>query len=187
MNLEIIKNIIIPISNTIAAVVAAIVIAYKQNKLSKQIADNQNCQTERQIKISLYEKRLEIYECFIRYWNKRNLLLEEKFDIIPSLNNLDILVKDVFSPLENYDYSDAFSSIILINREISRISFSTLLFDDKNIAVYINDYVTKILKFALSIKANCWKKEDLRELQEIVISMEKNKILEKLEKELCLS
>ena len=51
--------------DAVAAVIAVIVssvIAYK-------IADNQSQQTELQIRISLFDKRYEIYQCFMKYWN----------------------------------------------------------------------------------------------------------------------
>jgi len=124
--LEIISTI-----SAIAAIIAAIVIAKKQNKLSEQIANNQIAQTNRQIKISLYEKRLELYKCFVKYWNERNLLLDPNIYPIPSVSNFEILVQDIFSPLGREKNTDNIYIFVFINEEINKITSSNFLLSDK--------------------------------------------------------
>lgn len=179
--LEIISTI-----SAIAAIIAAIVIAKKQNKLSKQIANNQIAQTERQIKINLYEKRLEVYKCFVKYWNDRNLLFEANLPPIPSVSNFEILVQDIFLPLGREKNIDNIYIFVFINEEINKITSSYFLLSNKEIAKNISDYVTNILKFALTVKTNCWKKDKLINLQKMIKNFEENRILEKIESEILL-
>lgn len=52
---------------TCIAAVFAVLIAYRQNKLTQQIAEKQLKQSELELKIALYDKRHEIYTNFSQY------------------------------------------------------------------------------------------------------------------------
>src|SRR5574344_1342199 len=68
--------------------IMAIVIAYFQDKITKQIAEKEFEQTIRQQKIALYDKRYEIYRCFIKYYSYNTLISEGD---VPDMNGVKSL------------------------------------------------------------------------------------------------
>ena len=56
----------------INAIKSADKIASKQNELSEKIANRQSEQEDQEIRISLFDKRYEIYQCFMKYWDIAN-------------------------------------------------------------------------------------------------------------------
>ena len=63
-------------------------IAHKQNEITKQIAEKQIQQTELDQKISLYDKRYEVYQLFSNYIYIGNIFINQKKPLTPELNKM---------------------------------------------------------------------------------------------------
>lgn len=79
---------------TCVAAVFAILIAMKQNKLTKEISEKQIKQTELDQKIALYDKRYEIYSLFKQYLFYGGILAHIKKDL-DTKNNL-LLIESIY-------------------------------------------------------------------------------------------
>lgn len=82
----------------------AIIIAFRQNKLTKQIASKKLKQTEQELRIALYDKRYEIYIVFSYYMELGPLLTDEQisspFDG-SSIPKICILPNSIINRIDN--------------------------------------------------------------------------------------
>ncbi|MBR6199213.1 MAG: hypothetical protein IKQ61_02985 [Spirochaetales bacterium] len=200
---------------TCGAVIAAVIIANKQNNLSEKIADKQAGQEDLQIRISLFDKRYEIYQCFMKYWNIANKyfatewndqmndslikLYNELFDNNSSdvraemkSEYIDLKEKNAIKPstqelayIQQQIYKE---DNIVANKDSDTVSRIAFCFDNIPCTDDIKDLLSKITRIIIDVDKNgTTQKEIYKDIQSTIQIIQNNKVQEKLEEQLQIS
>src|SRR5574344_728266 len=154
----------------------AIIIADRQNKLTKEISNKQTQQTELQIRIELFDKRYKVYQCLLKYYNFGKLLSYEQTNL-NGLTQIDVIVNSIFP--KTYIENNASSSIPLqkvnellqktsyMKEEVDTISMIYLVYPNFHEGEKIVTYVSKMLQYSL-IGFDKNKVNELKELYDFI-------------------
>ncbi len=172
----------------LAAIIVSIIIARRQGKTNKLLAEKTNTFSNNQIKISLFERRFQIYEDFRNVFDFfDNWIINKNTDkeINEELSNFCVAFDFKIETASNTT-KDMFHNIARQSELQKNIKKSKFTFENREID-YIEQYfeivLTEVYYFCKLMGS---KSTDYEKVAEIHNEIKKRRIIELMEKELIL-